>query len=203
MEINTIRLRCMLGWSGITLPWILCLLLGYIPQSISITYYTQQAGPVFVMVMGAAAFLLVSYKGYDIVDDIVNTFAGLAGLGVCLFPTWHNELAVGTFQLNPDLSYRIHNACALAFFLLLIFNSMFLFTKHGAVMTENKKKRNVIYIICGLGMAAAFGLFLLPRFAIRLWLAETIVLTFFGISFLTKANCYKWLFADPKGKWLS
>lgn len=196
MDINTTRLRCTIGWLGMLLPWLISLLLGYIPQSISITYYTQQAGPVFVIVLGAAAFLLFSYKGYDKLDDIINSLAGLMGLGICLFPTYYNMPAVGTFQLPPLTSYSVHNVCALAFFILLAFNSIFLFTKHGAVMTKNKKKRNVIYIVCGIGMLLAFGMFLLPRFAIRLWLMETIALAFFGISFLTKANCYKWLFAD-------
>jgi hypothetical protein len=28
------------------------------------------------------------------------------------------------------------------------------------------------------------------------WVIETIALAFFGISWLTKADCYRWLFAD-------
>ena len=29
-----------------------------------------------------------------------------------------------------------------------------------------------------------------------IWIGELLALNFFGISWLTKANCYKWLFAD-------
>jgi hypothetical protein len=36
----------------------------------------------------------------------------------------------------------------------------------------------------------------LPAFHSRIWLVETIALAFFGISWLTKADHYKWLFAD-------
>ena len=64
--INTIRLRCMLGWLGLLLPWIVVLLLWMFPGSISSTYYTYEAGPVFMIILGSASFLLISYKGYDL-----------------------------------------------------------------------------------------------------------------------------------------
>ena len=38
--INTTRLRLLIGWLGLLLPWIVSLLLFKIPQSIAITYYT-------------------------------------------------------------------------------------------------------------------------------------------------------------------
>jgi hypothetical protein len=94
------------------------------------------------------------------------------------------------------VSVCIHYIAAVGFFGLLAVNSLFLFTKTSGNMTQNKKARNIIYRICGIGMVASFGLLLLPVFHIRIWLIEAISLFFFGISFLTKANCYKWLFAD-------
>ena len=65
-------------------------------------------------------------------------------------------------------------------------------------MTLNKKRRNVIYRICAIGMLASFALLLLPYFYIQTWLVETVALLFFGISWLTKADYYPWLFADKK-----
>ena len=65
-------------------------------------------------------------------------------------------------------------------------------------MTPRKKIRNTIYRICGAGMLASFLILLLPAFPIKVWLLETIALFFFGISFLTKADIYPWLFCDPK-----
>ena len=199
MEINTIRLRKMLGWLGIFLPWIVALLLLMIPQSISSTYYTYQAGPVFMIILGSSCLLLISYKGYDKFDDILNTFAGIFGLGICLFPCWNDNLEkVGTFQLPNNISSKVHAGCAILFFILLAYNSLFRFTKHGKIMTKRKKIRNIIYIICGIGMLLSFCILLLPSFRIRIWLVETIALFFFGISFLTKANCYKFLACDEK-----
>ena len=197
--INTKRLRCTLGWLGLLLPWIVCLLLWSIPASISATYYTYEAGPVFMIVLGASSFLLFSYKGYERQDDLIFSLSGLFGLGVCLFPTENKMLEyVGTFQLPMEVSKWIHNISAVGFFLLLSYGSLFLFTKGDPNPTKNKRIRNIIFRICGIGMLAAFTLLLIPKSVLycKVWLVEAIALFFFGVSFLTKANCYKWLFAD-------
>ena len=150
--INTTRLRCMIGWLGALLPWLVVLLLGYFPASISETYYSYEAGPVFMIVLGSASFLLFSYKGYERKDDIINSIAGLFGLLICLFPCeWYYE-RVGTFQLPMMASVIIHYISAVGFFGLLAVNSLFLFTKTNGNMTMKKKARNIIYRICGVGM---------------------------------------------------
>lgn len=196
--INTKRLRCTIGWLGMILPWLVVLLRWVFPDSISATYYTYEAGPVFMIILGSAALLLFTYKGYNTFDDIINTLAGVFGLCICLFPCWIGRYElVGTFQLPVNISATIHNVSAIGFFGCLAYNSLFQFTKHGADgMTKEKKKRNVIFIISGIGMIASFLILLLPYFYIQIWLVETIALFFFGISWLTKANCYPWLFAD-------
>ena len=199
--INTRRLRCTIGWLGMTLPWLVVLLRWAFPPSISSTYYTYEAGPVFMIILGSAAFLLFSYRGYDTLDDIINTLAGLFGLMICIFPCETSAYnVVGTFQLPVDISAIIHNVSAVCFFGCLAYNALFQFTKSVSKegMTRNKKIRNVIYRICGVGMIASFLLLLLPTFYIQIWLIEAIALFFFGVSWLTKADCYPWLFADKK-----
>lgn len=223
--INTVRLRCMLGWLGLALPWIVVILLWAFPPSISETYYFSKTITPFMIILGSSCFLLMSYKGYDILDDIVNTASGISGLGICLFPCWSSYALcekVGTFNTPILTSNTIHCVSAVIFFALLSFNSLILFTKTGeprvwdkskkffialcdylkqvfttpSSATSNKKKRNIIFRICGIGMLASFTFFLLPSFTIRTWLVEAIALFFFGISFLTKANCYKFLFCE-------
>ena len=193
--INTIRLRTMIGWLGMLLPWLVALLVGEIPSSISSTYYTN-ACAVFMIVLGSASFLLMSYKGYEKIDDIINTGAGICGLGICLFPMYADLPRVGTFNLPPQVSNILHMIFAVLFFGLLAYSSFFLFTKSDSKPEGKKKIRNIIYRVCGIGMLAAFGIMLLPWFYIQIWLVETIALFFFALSFLTKANCYKWLFCD-------
>lgn len=199
MRINTVRLRLMIGWLGMMLPWIVVALIQYFPKSISATWYTNACTP-FMIILGSASILLMCYKGYDVVDDVVNTCAGIFGLGICLFPCIVPNVkgGVGTFLVDINISNKIHFACAILFFGLLAYNSIFQFTKGVGEATPNKKKRNIIFRVCGVGMLASFLILLLPRFYIRTWLVETIALFFFGISWLTKANVYPWLFCDTQ-----
>ena len=214
--INAKRLRCIIGWLGMLLPWIvllLSILYGYgFPDSISATYYLPTCITPFMIILGSAGLLLFSYKGYDRQDDIICTIAGAFALGICLFSCGTKDLIarwqdianlsnVGKFQIAPEISGILHNVSAFGFFALLAYNSLFLFTKSSGNMTENKKKRNIIFRVCGIGMIVSF-LTIIPISIFNwwggVWLVEAIALAFFGISWLTKANCYSWLFADKK-----
>lgn len=200
MRINTIRLRATIGWLGMLLPWIVVILIGYFPDSISATWYTN-ACTVFMIILGSASFLLVSYKGYERIDDILLTCSGIAGLGICLFPcavTPAHE-KVGTFMIDNQVSNILHTVFAVMFFGLLAYNSLFLFTKSCGEITVKKKIRNTIFRVCGIGMVASFAILLIP-ITHRVWVMETVALFFFGISFLTKANIYPWLFCDTTSK---
>ena len=214
MQINTLRLRKLLGWAGMLLPLIvlaLCLMFGYgVPDSISATFYLAPTVAPFMIILGASGILLISYMGYDKHDDVVCTIAGIFGLMICLFPCkttglnthWFDAdlpVFVGMLQLPQDISGIIHNISAIIFFGLLAYNSFFLFTKSSGIMTDKKKKRNIIYRVCGIGMISSF-LLLIPVGIFNIWggtwLVETIALMFFGISWLTKSDTYKWLFCD-------
>ena len=197
MRINTIRLRALIGWLSMLLPWIVVLLLGYFPESISATYYTNACIP-FIIILGWASGLLVSYKGYEKIDDIILTCSGIAGFGICLFPCSIDTVMgkVGTFMLDSEISNIIHTIFAITFFSILAYNSLFLFTKGAGEMTKKKKIRNIIYRISGVGMIGSFAILLLPEFYIQVWLTETIALFFFTLSFLTKADIYPWLACD-------
>ena len=202
MDINVTRLRCVVGWLALLLPWIVALVIGYIPASISITFYEfLTASPIFMIVLGSASILLLCYKGYQPIDDILNSIAAVFGLGVCLFPTSKGGYPIVTiFSIPSNVSNIIHLVCAVVFFAILAINSLFLFTKSSLPKHElpkRKRMRNIIFIVCGIGMIASFGLLLLPIPNI-VWIVETVALLFFGVSWLTKANYYPWLFADSK-----
>ncbi len=201
MKINTIRLRVVLGSLAILLPWIVALLNGGFPASISATYYAAPCITPFMIILGAASILLMCYKGYDLQDDIILTLSGVFGLMICLFPTYSSLYEkVGTFQVDVDISSAVHNISAIIFFGLLSYNSFFLFTKGDGNPTKNKVIRNIIYRVCGIGMIASFLLLLLPDFYVKIWLVETIALFFFGVSFLTKADVFPFLFCDTPYK---
>ena len=205
--INTRKLRCWIGWLGMALPWIVLILslaFGYgFPDSISATYFRDPCITPFMIILGSAGILLCTYKGYDIADDILNTVAGVFGLCVCLFPCAAKSGLIGTFQLPAEISDIIHMVSALGFFGILAYNSLFQFTQGATDPTPNKKKRNIIFRVCGIGMISSFVLLPLANFNVIniphvVWVIETIALAFFGVSWLTKANCYPWLFADKE-----
>jgi Na+/H+-translocating membrane pyrophosphatase len=119
---------------------------------------------------------------------------------ICIFPCGISgalaNTRVGMFALPAYISGIIHNLSAVAFFLLLAYNSLFLFTKSSGEMTEKKKKRNIIFKVCGVGMVLSLAAIFVVRFFGGTWLVEMFALTFFGISWLTKSNSIPFLFAE-------
>lgn len=219
MRINTIRLRLILGCLAVLLPIIvsvLALVFDYldghvIPDSISATYYLAPCITPFMIILGAASILLICYQGYDKQDDIICTLSGIFGLCICIFPCSNPDLYdiglipenVGTFQLQYQVSGWLHNISAVIFFLLLAYNSYFLFTKGDENPTVNKKKRNIIYKTCGIGMLISL-VFIIPVSIFEIWggtwVVELIALFFFGISWLTKCDIFPFLFCDTPYK---
>ena len=123
MKINTARLRAMIGWLGMLLPWIVVLLTWGFPPSISATWYTNACTP-FMIILGSASFLLISYKGYERIDDVILTCSGIAGLMICLFPCknpWEDMEKVGTFMVDMNVSHIVHSVSAIIFFGLLAY----------------------------------------------------------------------------------
>lgn len=94
-------------------------------------------------------------------------------------------------------SHIIHTVCAALFFMLLSFNSLFLFTRSGAVQTPRKKIRNIIYKICGWGMLGLEIVFLITRIAkapgYSVMILEILLLSLFGFSWLVKGEAFPFL----------
>lgn len=210
-SLDTVRLRKTIGWLGFALPWIVLILCvvfncapeGHLfPDSISATYYFAPTITPFMIILGAAGIVLICYRGYTWVDDLINTLTGIFALCICLFPCFNGGYGqVGTFQVPVEISGWIHNISAALFFLLLAYNCIFLFTKSSGEMTRNKKIRNIIYYVCGGGMATSLvAILFLGSVYSGTWWVEAIALAFFGIAYLTKADVYPWLFCDSANK---
>ena len=196
------RIRNLAGFLGMILPWIS--LIGAIivsnttgvpaefwsTLSISSTYYIC---PALTGILTAASVVLMCYDGYSLRDNIVTTISGVFGIMIVLFPcacTVSGEM-VGFFQLPVAISNTIHCASACAFFILLSINSLFLFTLGEKEPTKQKKIRNIIYRVCGIGMICALILMVLPvSFFAKTFVVEAIALTFFGISWLVKGQVF-------------
>ena len=196
------RVRNLCGILGVVLPWLALFSAGVAEHpstewwwSISATYYQS---PALVGVLCPASLVLISYIGYNSLDNWITTLSGIFGLGVVLFPcrvSWIPDgTPVGFFQIPIEISTHLHTVCASLFFLLIAFNSFFLFTKSGGEITDRKRIRNRIYRICGAGMLfielvfALLTLFDAPGYCVMI--VEIILLHLFGFAWLTKGEAF-------------
>ena len=201
VTVDTKRMRIMIGVLGLLLPWLVALITLSWPESISITYYSLFAVGTFMVVLGSAGILLINYKGYEPIDDITATIAGVFGILICLFPMTYidaPETKTGVLHLPSNISNIFHCISAFGFFGVLAFMSFFLFTKTDGNLTPQKMIKNVIYRVCGIGMLAAFLLMLLPLipgfYCYNLtWIVEAIALFFFGVSWIVKSDAFPFL----------
>ena len=201
VTVDTKRMRIMIGVLGMALPWLVALITLSWPGSISETYYSWFAVGTFMGVLFSAGILLCCYKGYEKIDDITATIAGTFAILICIFPMTYlpNPSAkTGVLHLPSDISNIFHCISAFGFFGTLAFMSFFLFTKTKGEMTKQKKIKNIIYRVCGVGMLASFLLMLLnfiPRFDMYnlTWIVEAIALFFFGVSWIVKSDAIPFL----------
>jgi hypothetical protein len=199
LVISYLDLRKAIGIIGTALPFVLAIgkvLLGSpgIQSSVSAYYYTAMRD-VFVGSLCAIAVFLFSYKGYDRRDDWAGNIAGLAALGVALFPTTPSNPTP-----QAQLLGTLHLISAAVFFLTLAYFSLVLFKKTSPQqpMTIRKVWRNRIYTVCGsviliaLALSAIIGIVpalaaALERFDPIFWL-EAAAIVAFGISWVTKGE---------------
>ena len=199
-----LRVRNLCGILGVVLPWLALFSAGIAEHpssewwwSISATYYQS---PALVGVLVPASIVLITYVGYNTLDNVVTSLSGIFGLGIVLFPCqvcWLDaNTPVGFFQVPMHISNILHTLCAAAFFILLAYNSICLFTRSGGDPTPRKLLRNRIYRICGWGMLAlelAFAVTMfLPTPGYLTMLVEIILLHLFGISWLVKGEAFPW-----------
>ena len=198
-------MRRLIGILGISLPTVL-VLGGFLQSgfeiqgSISGYYYTNMRD-FFVGLLCVVSLFLMSYKGYEKIDDIIGNLSGIFALGLVVFPTsmYSGQVEkVGVFLINDNISEYIHLTFGALFFLSLSFNSMFLFTKRDpGFFSRQKKRRNLIYHICGIVMilgilfTTIYTLFFRGTYISKIYpvlIFESISLLAFGISWLVKGN---------------
>jgi hypothetical protein len=198
-------MRRLIGILGIALP-IIVVLGGFIQNgfviqgSISSYYYTNMRD-YFVGLLCGVSLFLISYKGYEKIDDIIGTLSGIFALGIVIFPIsiYSGEIVkVGMLLIDDNISGYIHFTSGTLFFLLLSFNSIFLFTKsESGFLTKEKRRRNTIYRICGIVMIFTilciiiYMAFLRDTFISKTYpvlIFESIALLAFGVSWLVKGH---------------
>lgn len=208
MITGYLRQRQLIGWLGILLPFVCMagasLIEGRgVQESVSMYYYTNMRD-FFICLMAVVSLFLMTYRGYCPVDNIVTLAGGFSGLVLALFPCMQSsrsagELA-GIFMLEQGTSEYVHVTSAALFFMLLAFNSIFLFTRSNLEWKDfsfRKKLRNIVYVFCGITILAMLVLLTvltlvkgpdyvsINKIPLKL---EIIMLFAFGFSWLIKGE---------------
>lgn len=195
LVMSYLGLRRAVGVVAVALPFVLLagkLLIDGpgLPGSISAYYYTSMRNVLVGLLFMQGTFLL-SYR-YDRRDTVAAAIAGVAVIGVALFPTQ---------PMNPtptDVAIGIvHLVCATTFFLTTAYFSLFLFTLSDGSPTPRKLQRNVVYRVAGIVILVCLVLQvgtdnLLPRAVVDavhpvFWL-EALAVIAFGVSWLVKGE---------------
>lgn len=204
-DLSSHRHRQLIGYIGLTMPFLLYVIAGWrhveglsrwkLLSSISAYYYTG-AVAAFAGVLVALALFLFSYRGYDNpdrrLDRIAAITAGIAAIGVTFFPTRAPENLPALSWWTPIIGV-IHFVSATVLFGSFIFFSLVLFRKSNVKQRGSrpleKRLRNIIFVICGLAMAACivWAAIALVSGGPIFW-PEALALEFFAISWLAKGR---------------
>lgn len=205
--VSYLTMRRTIGVLGIALPLVV-VLGGLIENphmlqgSISGYYYTNMRD-FFVGILCVVALFLISYQGYERIDNIVANLAGFSALGMIIFPTkmsYHKIEKVGMFLIDDNISGFLHLFFATVFFFTLSYNAIFLFTKrHSVNISKEKRRRNILYRACGIIMLIQILLIIVYMVFLRetylsktypILIFESFALFAFGISWLVKGNTF-------------
>lgn len=213
-------LRWLVGSLGMLLPILLWLILYFgnnlqTPlDSISHYFYTR-ASSIFIIVVSLLAIFLLVYKGYEMIDFILSTIAGICALLLLYFPTSNIDCAPDITNCsyvithfpdtNEEFRSTFHLIMAGLFLGSLALMSIFLFTKKegdkdGFVIPDLKGEK-IIFVVCGVLMLLSmlmiatncFGVFTVDEFNdknLTFWF-EVVALEAFGFSWFVKGDVFE------------
>lgn len=212
-------LRVSIGILGMTLApavWFLGTAFGNMSLLPSVSdYYHTNARDLFVGVLFLMGAFQISYRGHQRADDLITWATGILALGIATFPcTPVDSLVpasgrVGAFQLCLKTSGILHLISAFSFFLLASFYILFFFRRGKADPSREKRRKNLVFLLCGCGMLAVLA-GITAVVAIKgkafmdqpgaLFFPECALLLFFGVAWLVKANVVPGLIDPPSSR---
>ncbi|HUJ14692.1 MAG TPA: DUF998 domain-containing protein [Thermoanaerobaculia bacterium] len=202
--ISYLLLRQVIGWSGLLMPFVVRVgAMGFqhlaTQGSVSAYYYTDMRD-VFVSTLVLVGTLIACYRTPNPGDNVVSIVAGLAAIGIGLFPT-DPKLADTLAAACPCLTDRTcllhgilgyHMDFVIVFFALCFVMVTFQFPRgtprHAA---REMRMRNVVYRVCGVLMLLAFiaiGVVQLRGANQSFFWPESIAVFAFGVAWLVKGQ---------------
>ena len=164
--------------------------------SISATYYANSKMFMIGLLFAISVFLF-SYQCYDWRDRVITLIEAVSAVGIVVFPCKTPGIpeTVGIFNINNSISHIIHCIFAAILFLSFAIQITFLFTITKHEMTEKKRRRNMIYRICGIVIfvflawqviTSAFKF--IPSYVPMTWINEFFMLIAYGFAYLVKSE---------------
>jgi len=168
--ISYYTLRQMTGWAGLLMP-IIVRIGGYVFENITTTdsisaYYYTGMRDVFVSTLVLVGALLACYRTQVWHDNVFAVIAGLAAIGIGLFPM-DPTYAADVVSISPGIigeqCYLNRKLLGYHFIFVAIFFSLsfyLVYFRFGALTSENpttqKLIRNKFYKGCGAIMLVSF-----------------------------------------------
>ena len=158
-------------------------------------------GDVLVGLLACAAIFRMTYAGYSPIDNAITWLAGIAAVGIVVFPSptypQHDLERIGILHLTQKVSGPIHMGFSAAFFILLAVISIFLFTLSDRKNPGDRKlRRNRIYLWSGIAILVCLAALLVISLASRRFfensfialIFEWVMLWAFGVAWVVKGG---------------
>lgn len=203
--VSYLTLRQMIGWIGLAMPFIVrggALIFEGIrsTDSISAYYYTGMRD-VFVSTLILVGVLLTCYRTPALRDNVVAIVAGIAAIGIGLFPM-DPTFAAEILQKYPEMGQEkcyinrgilgYHFIFVAVFFALSFYLVYFRFDAFTPeTPTKQKVMRNKIYKVCGAAMLVAFiaiGVLAVMNKGGSVFWPETLAVVAFAAAWLVKGQ---------------
>jgi len=162
-------------------------------DSISVYYWTG-AVSLFVGLLAALSLFLLTYRGYANesrkYERGAAIIAGIAAALVAIFPTAPPN-GIAPLPWWTDWINKTHTVAAITLFSMFAVFSLWLFRKTapGEQPPADKKRRNAIYLLCGIGILASMAWAVVARQSGRsIFWPESFALGFFAWSWLVKGR---------------
>jgi hypothetical protein len=193
--------RQVIGYLGLALPILLVQLVRLRPNapsdqwsgdSISAYYWTGVVS-LFVGLLAALSLFLLTYRGYanesQKYDRGAAVVAGIAAAFVALFPTAPPKGVVLPWW--GEWISITHTVAAITLFSMFAVFSLWLFRKSapGEQPSADKKRRNAIYLLCGIGILINMAWAVVAKLSsLSIFWPESFALGFFAWSWLVKGQ---------------
>jgi hypothetical protein len=199
-------MRTAIGVLGLALPVVLLvgdalLLAGdALPRGSLSAYYHSGMRDVFVGALCATAIFLVTYKVAEVnLDNTLSTAAGVAVLGVAVFPTERPPLpGIEPTPLQEALGEgvvgTVHAVCAAVFILCLAVISYFFGERSAPPWRGVHRGAAAVIVVAVAGMLLSQWTGALAAYSVLI--GETVALWAFGVSWLVRGLQWGRLTAD-------